>query len=56
VPAGVVVRKAGDRSITETVIFAVAEARDVCANDLEPPLYAVTDGSGRVVVTTLADR
>ena len=39
-----IVRKAGDRSITETVIFAVAEARSVNANELESPLYEVIDG------------
>jgi len=42
--ATTIVRMADDRSITETVIFAVAEVRDLCASKLEPPLYEVIDG------------
>lgn len=39
-----VVRMADDQPITETVIFTVAEARDVSPSELDQPLYDVIDG------------
>lgn len=38
-----VVRTADDAPISETVLFAVAAARDLCPTELETPLYDVID-------------
>lgn len=45
-----VVRTADDDRITETIIFAVAEARDVRPIELETPLYEAIDGDAMTAV------
>ncbi|MFC6784751.1 HalOD1 output domain-containing protein [Halobaculum halobium] len=41
--AGTVVRTTEEQSVSETVIFAVADARGVAPTELEPPLYDAVD-------------
>lgn len=38
-----VVRTTDDNPISETIVFAVADTREICPTELETPLYAAID-------------
>lgn len=38
-----VVRTTDDNPVSETIVFAVADARDICPTELETPLYSAID-------------